>query len=312
MTSPAIRTTLLTHTFGPVRAVDQISLEIPAGEVFGFLGPNGAGKTTTIRLLLGLLEPVSGQAEVLGLNTRTHADQIRERCGALLEHNGLYERLSAYDNLDYYGRIWHIPNRDRQARIQELLTNLDLWERRHETAGNWSRGMKQKLAVARTLLHRPALVFLDEPTAGLDPLASAALREDLSHLASREGVTIFLTTHNLTEAEKLCTRVAVIRQGKLLAQGSPDELRRNSGKPRLEISGSGFSPESLDRLQSLPYVSAVQLTEQRLVIDLKEACPSAPIVSLLVSAGAQIEEVHKGRVDLEDAFLSLLDEEQNR
>ena len=309
MTSPAIRITRLTRNFGPVRAVDGISLEVAPGTVFGFLGPNGAGKTTTIRLLLGLLDPTSGEIEVLGLNPRTQGGQVRERCGALLEHNGLYERLSAYDNLDFYARVWHLPAEKRQARVKELLSNLDLWDRRDEIAGNWSRGMKQKLAVARTLLHHPALVFLDEPTAGLDPLASAALREDLANLAQSEGVTIFLTTHNLAEAEKLCQQVGVIRQGKLVAFGSPDELRRTSGKPRLEISGSGFTPQAIQALEMLPQVAAVSAEERRLVIDFKEPSSSAPFVSLLVNAGAQIEEVHKGKADLEEAFLSLLDED---
>lgn len=310
MTHYAIRTTQLIRDFATVRAVDSISLEVASGTVFGFLGPNGAGKTTTIRLLLGLLEPTSGQAEVLGHNTRTHADHIRNRCGALLEQNGIYERLSAYDNLDFYGKIWHMPGAERQARIKELLTNLDLWDRRDETAGKWSRGMKQKLAVARTLIHRPALVFLDEPTAGLDPIASAALRDDLANLAKSEGVTIFLTTHNLTEAEKLCQHVGVIRQGKLIASGSPDELRRTSGKPRLEISGSGFSEQALGSIQALPIVSAVHNSASQITIEFHQPSSSASIVSLLVRAGAQIEEVRKGKADLEQAFLSLLDEPQ--
>ncbi len=304
----ALRTTQLTRDFAAVRAVDGISLEVAPGTVFGFLGPNGAGKTTTIRLLLGLLEPTSGQAEVLGFNTRTQADEIRARCGALLEQNGIYERLSAYDNLDFYAKIWRMPAAERQARIKELLTNLDLWDRRDETAGNWSRGMKQKLAVARALLHRPALVFLDEPTAGLDPIASAALRDDLANLAQSEGVTIFLTTHNLTEAEKLCAQVGVIRQGKLIATGSPDELRRTSGQPRLEISGSGFSEQALGAIRALPAVSAVHNGAGQIVVEFHQSGSSAPIVNLLVQAGAQIEEVRKGKADLEQAFLSLLEQ----
>ncbi len=309
MTSYALRTTQLTRDFAAVRAVDGISLEVAPGTVFGFLGPNGAGKTTTIRLLLGLLQPTSGQAEVLGYNTRTHADQIRARCGALLEHNGIYERLSAYDNLDFYAKIWHLSASERQTRIKELLTSLDLWDRRDEAAGKWSRGMKQKLAVARALLHRPALVFLDEPTAGLDPIASAALRDDLANLAHSEGVTIFLTTHNLTEAEKLCGQVGVIRQGKLIATGSPEELRRTSGQPRLEISGSGFSEQALAALKALPVVAAVQNGEGQIVIEFHQSTSSAPIVNLLVQAGAQIEEVRKGQANLEQAFLSLLEQE---
>jgi len=308
MTPYALRTTQLTRDFASVRAVDGISLEVAPGTVFGFLGPNGAGKTTTIRLLLGLLEPTSGQAEVLGFNVRSQADEIRARCGALLEHNGIYERLSAYDNLDFYAKIWRMSAPERQARIKELLTNLDLWDRRDETAGNWSRGMKQKLAVARALLHRPALVFLDEPTAGLDPIASAALRDDLANLAQSEGVTIFLTTHNLTEAEKLCAQVGVIRQGKLIATGSPDELRRTSGQPRLEISGSGFSEPALGAIRALPAVSAVHNGAGQIVVEFHQSSSSAPIVTLLVQAGAQIEEVRKGKADLEQAFLSLLEQ----
>ncbi len=214
MLEPSIHLDHLSRFFGTVKAVDDLSLEVPAGIVFGFLGLNGAGKTTTIHLLLGLLEPTTGQARVLGFDTRTQAEAIRTRSGALLEFAGLYERMSAQDNLDFYGRIYQMPAPDRRARIKELLTHLDLWERRRDLVGTWSRGMKQKLAVARALLHHPPLVFLDEPTAGFDPIAAAALREDLASLVAREGVTVFLNTHNLTEAEKLCARVGVIRRGK--------------------------------------------------------------------------------------------------
>jgi len=168
-TEPAIRAEKLTRVFGAVRALDGLDLEVPPGIVFGFLGPNGAGKTTTIRLLLGLLEPSGGRAAVLGLDTRSGADGIRDRSGALLEHHGLYERLSAEDNLAFYARAWRLSGDARRRRIRELLESLGLWERRAEPVGRWSRGMKQKLAVARALLHRPSLLFLDEPTAGLDP-----------------------------------------------------------------------------------------------------------------------------------------------
>jgi ABC-2 type transport system ATP-binding protein len=177
MTPLAVRTTELSKHFGAVRALDQVTLEIPRGIIFGFLGPNGSGKTTTIRLLLGLLEPTSGNAQVLGYSARTHASAIRDRSGALLEHCGLYERLSAADNLDLYARFWRLSADARRARTKELLTDLDLWDRRGEIVAGWSRGMKQKLAIARALLHRPELVFLDEPTAGLDPIAAAAVRD---------------------------------------------------------------------------------------------------------------------------------------
>src|SRR5579863_7441603 len=177
----------LSRFFGSVKAVDDLSLEVPAGIVFGFLGPNGAGKTTTIHLLLGLLEPTQGQASVLGFDTRTQAEAIRARSGALLEFAGLYERMSSDLNLDLYGRIYQMPAPDRRARIKELLTHLELWDRRKDQVGTLSRGMKQKLAVARALFHHPSLIFLDEPTAGFDPVAAVALRNDLVSLVAREG-----------------------------------------------------------------------------------------------------------------------------
>jgi ABC-2 type transport system ATP-binding protein len=307
--SYAIRTLSLRRDFGPIHAVDDISLEIAAGTVFGFLGPNGAGKTTTIRLLLGLLEPTGGRAEVLGFDTRTQAASIREKSGALLEYNGLYERMTAEDNLEFYGRVWHMPKADRQARIHGLLTDMGLWERRQEAVGTWSRGMKQKLAVARTLLHRPALIFMDEPTAGLDPVAAAALREDLSTLAAREGVTIFLTTHNLAEAEKLCQQVGVINKGRLLAIGTLDELRAHNEALRIEMTGSGFSEAALSKLRGRPEVRGVAEKNGKLSIDLQPGVPTAPLVRLLVESGAEVEEVHKCKASLEELFLTLVEEE---
>lgn len=293
-----------------VRAVDNLTFEIPQGIVFGFLGPNGSGKTTTIRLLLGLLEPTQGSAEVFGLDTRTQAAAIRERTGALLEHTGLYERLSAEDNLEFYGRVAHMPTAKRSARIQELLTHMGLWERRKETVGNWSRGMKQKLAIARALMHQPQLIFLDEPTAGLDPVAAAALREDLADLAKDYQVTIFLTTHNLTDAEKLCEQVAVIRSGQLLAVGRPDELRARNGSAQVEISGSNLTPGLLEAVRARPEVTALSQQNGSLRLEVKPEASLAPIITQLVLGGAQIEEVRKNRASLEDIFLSLVDEDK--
>jgi ABC-2 type transport system ATP-binding protein len=307
----AIRTQYLTRDFGLVRAVSHLDLEVPAGTVFGFLGPNGSGKTTTIRLLLGLLEPSDGRAEVLGFDTRSDAAKIRERCGALLEYSGLYERLSAEDNLDFYARVWRMPANERKARIRELLTEMGLYERRREIVLAWSRGMKQKLAIARAMLHRPALIFLDEPTASLDPLAAVALREDLAALAQREGVTIFLTTHNLSEAEKLCQQVGVIRQGKLLAVGPLDKLRERAGGSRVEILGQGFTPQLLEQVRARPEVHDVRAQNGSLSIQFTGVVEAAPLVRLLVTGGADVEEVRKERANLEEMFLALVGENEN-
>jgi ABC-2 type transport system ATP-binding protein len=311
MSEPIIRTENLSRTFGNVKAVEDLSLEVPAGIVFGFLGPNGAGKTTTIHLLLGLLEPSRGQAWVLGFDTRKQADAIRSHSGALLEFSGLYERMTAEDNLDLYGRIYQMPGPERKARTKELLTHLELWERRKEQVGKWSRGMKQKLAVARALFHHPPLIFLDEPTAGFDPVAAAALRTDLAALVKREGVTVFLNTHNLSEAEKLCAQVGVIRNGRLLMVGNPNELRLRKGGPQVEITGSGFTGQILSALRGRPEVAGLEQQNGRLTVELRGEARSAPLVSLIVQSGGEVEEVRRGESSLEDVFLTLMKENEN-
>jgi len=311
MVESAIITKHLSYHFGDIRAVDDLSLEIPTGIVFGFLGPNGSGKTTTIRLLLGLLEPQQGEATVLGFDIQKQAAQVRERSGALLEHTGLYERLSAEDNLEFYGRINRVPQFQRRARIKELLTHFDLWERRQERVGNWSRGMKQKLAIARSLLHRPEIIFLDEPTAGLDPVAAVALRDDLVRLVDQEGVTVFLNTHNLPEAEKLCTQVGVIREGRLLAVGEPQQLRAEKDAARLEVYGSGFRQSVLEQLRAHPMVESVVQENNHLNVTMSQTADTSTLVSFLIRAGVQVEEIRKHRVDLEDVFLKLLEAKPN-
>ncbi|HOQ61476.1 MAG TPA: ABC transporter ATP-binding protein [Vicinamibacterales bacterium] len=309
MSSAIIRTDQLTRAFGGIKAVDGLDLEVPAGVVFGFLGPNGAGKTTTIRLLLGLLEPSGGSARVLGYDTRTEAGAIRQRAGALLEHHGLYERLSAEDNLAFYARIWGLGAAERRNRVRELLESLGLWERRREAVGKWSRGMRQRLAVARALLHRPALLFLDEPTAGLDPVAASHLREQLAALVAREGVTVFLTTHNLAEADRLCQRVGVIKQGRLVAVGHPDELKARSAT-RLEIRGRAFTDALVAALSRQPGVERAALMNGRMVIDMAEAADSSPLVAMIVGSGAAVDEVRRDKSSLEDVFLTLMEEDR--
>jgi len=300
----------LTKDYDGLRAVDHINFSVEAGEIFGFLGPNGAGKTTTIHLLLGLLEPTDGRAQVLGFDTYTQADDVRAHTGALLEHTGVYEQLSAEDNLEFYGRVYRMTPAERQARIKELLTQMDLWERREDRAANWSKGMKQKLALARAMLHRPQLVFLDEPTAGLDVVSANAVREGLEALAEREGMTVFLTTHNMAEAERLCSQVAVIREGRLVAIGHPDDLRARAGGPRLEIFGRGFTENVLRLLRARPEVAAITMENGHLEVDLTEDTDTAPLVSLAVSAGVEVQEVRRGKATLEEVFLTLMEEEK--
>ena len=337
----AIITTNLTKSFPEMPletpALSGLNLRIKAGTVFGFLGPNGAGKTTTIRLLLGLLQPSVGSAEVLGWSVERDPAHIRERVGVLLEHHGLYERLSAYDNLAYFADIYHLETRVKEQRIKELLGSINCWDRRHEKAGNWSKGMKQKLAIARALIHDPELVFLDEPTSGLDPAAAHQLRDELLGLVKQAGKTIFITTHNLEEAEKVCDQVGVIDRGRLLATGSPSDLRGSFSRPKVIITinddVTGVAAKALVLLKSLPGVQSAALQSPalrstalqslqsavlrtaaqqsaplqspRLSIELSDPDSVPSIIRALVAADISIQEVHQEQASLEDVFLSL-------
>ncbi len=307
MNPVAIRTASLGRRFGAVHALDDVTLQVPSGIIFGFLGPNGSGKTTTIRLLLGLLEPTAGSAQVLGFDTRADAAAIRERTGALLEHCGLYERLTAGENLGLYGRFWRMPRADRRARTAELLTLLDLSDRRDEIVGGWSRGMKQQLAIARALYHRPSLVFLDEPTAGLDPLAAVALRDRLAHLAESEGVTVFLTTHNLAEAERLCALAGIVNKGRLLAVAPPAQLAARSGRTSIEIIGTGLTDAMVEMVAALPAVSSARRDGRALMVGLTSTGGTTQVVRALATAGYQIETIRNTAGSLEDAFHALVE-----
>src|SRR5881628_828864 len=218
-----VRTEKLTKRFGALTAVDGIDLEVHEGEVFGFLGPNGAGKTTTLRLLCALIAPTSGTAEIAGFKLGRDDSKIRAAVGILTEQAGLYERQSAWDNLVFYATLYGLPPSVAKAQAERYLRMMGLWERRTEAVVTFSRGMKQKMAIARAALHEPRVLFLDEPTTGLDPDAAKTVREFIVALRG-EGRTVFLCTHNLDEADRLCDRIAFFRH-KVIRIDSPDELR---------------------------------------------------------------------------------------
>ena len=312
----AIQTSNLTRTFGTVTAVDHLTMSIPEGIVFGFLGPNGAGKTTTIRLLLGLLDPGEGWAEIFGHRSIGEGDQIRNFCGALLENHGLYERLSALDNLSYYADIYRLSAEEKKTRLEELLRLVDLWERRKEKVKDWSRGMKQKLALIRAMIHKPRVLFLDEPSLGLDVPTAHKIRHTIRDLSTQEGCTIFLNSHNLAEVEQVCDRIAIIHKGRLMAQGTPEEIKRGSGSREILLVGTGFTPQFLEDLKSLPYIQSIDISEcpverkerQKITIRMAEGATLDALVRMISSSGAGLENIETKSLSLEQVFLGLTEE----
>lgn len=293
----------VTKSYGERRALDGLTLSVPKGIVFGFLGPNGAGKTTTINVLLGLLRPDRGSVRVLELDPSHQADAIRSRVGVLLDETGLYQQLTTYENLEFYARVGGLDAGARAAVVAQALQQLGLWERRNDRAGTLSRGMQQRLALARARLHDPELLLLDEPTTGLDVMSAREVRRELAEIAGR-GTTIFLTTHNMEEAEQLCARVAVIRQGKLVAEGEPSALLAASGHEVL-ITGPGIAT-IVDQIRRREDVLSAVAEEDHLRVRLKSADP-AGVVAEVVAAGVQVREVVRGK-RLEDAFVELVEE----
>lgn len=301
-----ISTSHLSLSYSNLTALRDVSINVQQGTVFGFLGPNGAGKTTTIKVLLGLLKPTKGSAQVMGYDSVTASDRIRANSGVLLEHNGLYEMLSAEDNLEYFSRIWGLTANERKTRIKELLTHIGLWDRRKEKVGNWSKGMKQKLAVIRCLLHRPKLIFLDEPTSGLDPAATVSLRNDLLSLVKNEGVSIFLTTHNLDEVEKMCDAAGIINKGQLLAIGALSDLKSNRNAEVYNVTCNPMQETVIARLNANPDFNITTRTNTDFTIELNTSKPISAVVQQIVETGVEINTVNKAGKSLEEFYLSII------
>jgi len=244
-----IRAQDLVKTFGEFTAVDSISFHVERGEIFAFLGPNGAGKTTTIKMLTTLLKPTSGRVELDGLNPAVQQNEARQRFGIVFQDPSLDAELTAYENMDLHGVLYHVPRKIRIERIERLLKLFELWERRNDRIKQFSGGMKRRLEIARGLLHTPKILFLDEPTLGLDPQSRNQLWTHVKNLNETEQVTVFLTTHYMDEADRVADRIAVIDHGRIVAQGSPAELKEQTSSDSLEqafltLTGSSIRDES--------------------------------------------------------------------
>jgi len=293
-----------------VEAIRGISFEVERGELFGLLGPNGAGKTTMIKVLTTLLLPSSGSARVLGFDVRREARHVRGRIGYVFGGDrGLYDRLSALDNLRYFADLYRVPPRTRRLRIEELLELVELNGRERERVETYSRGMKQRLHIARGLLHDPEILFLDEPTIGLDPLGARELRETISGLHDA-GKTILLTTHYMYEADELCQRIAVIANGTFVKTGTPSDLKSVVGDNTIvEIETFGVSDETIDRLRRVPGVRGVGVeTREQAQVLLVQSAVGGEIVRALLNelSGSSMGKVVTREPTLEDAYVELV------
>jgi len=303
----------LTKRFDSLTAVDDLSFEVKAGEIFGLLGPNGSGKTTTVRLLSCLIAPTEGEAKVAGFDIRRESLKVRESVGVLTENPGIYDRLSATENMEFFAEAYGLNDRvERGTRIKELLEFFDLWERRGDKVGTFSKGMRQKLSIAKAVVHNPEVLFLDEPSSGLDPKAAKDIRDLMERMSRLEKHTILLCTHNLEEAERLCSRVMIIRKGSALASGTIDDLRMKlHGKPVLEVKLEEVNEKFHKAAAKVIGVRSVERGEgSSIIFELDDAEGRTPdVVDALVRSGARVKYVNVHRPSLEDAYLELVEEE---
>ena len=298
-----IKTENLSKKFNTTVAVDNLNLEVKEGEVFGFLGPNGAGKTTTIRMLTSLIGPTTGTAVVNGYRIGEQDTEIRRTVGILTEAPGMYDNLSAEFNLEIYANLYEV--KDPKGQVKKYLSMLGLWDRRQDEAGTFSKGMKQKLAIARALLHEPRILFLDEPTAALDPEASHLVHDFIGELR-KEGRTIFLCTHNLDEADRLCDRVGVFKTH-LLVVDTPANLRSQLFGRRVVFHLIKSDESIASAIRTLPFVREAKVIDNKLMVNLDDPETHNPeIIRVLVGAGAEIQFVGELRHSLEDVYLQLV------
>jgi len=299
---PAIEVRNLTKAFGDLVAVDKISFSIASGEIFGLLGPNGAGKTTTISMLATIQRPTSGTATINGYDIVGQEDDVRRSIGIVFQEQSLDEELTAYENMDFHGRLYRISGEERRRRIDELLTLVGLSDRKNSLVKTYSGGMRRRLEIARGLLHEPKILFLDEPTLGLDPQTRNHLWEYIARLNEEKGITIILTTHYMEEADRLCDRVAIIDRGTIVVLDTAENLKNSIGGDIVTITSP--DPDAIAGLLTAPWISAIEQHDGSVTIHLQEADRHIPgIVTAIHQSGIGIRSLSVRKPTLEDVFL---------
>jgi ABC-2 type transport system ATP-binding protein len=298
----------LTKKFGEVTAVDNLNFQVAKGEVFGLLGPNGAGKTTTIRMLCCLISKTSGEAQIAGYSIGNAADSlaIRKLIGLVSDNIGLYDELSAYENLDYYAKLYECPAGERKEKIEYFLKMMDLWEKRDQPVSDFSKGMKQKTAIARALIHDPKLLFFDEPTANLDPESAKVVRNFILKL-KKDGKTVFINTHNLDEAQRICDRIGILRT-KLLAVNTPEQLEKSVWGSKTVIQVEKINNQILAAVKKLK-PQDLSVEGNRITLALADPQKENPdFVEKIVSAGGRIQYVTQLNPGLEETYIKVIEE----
>lgn len=311
----AVGLTKVSKKLGNKEILRDISFAVESGDIFGYLGPNGAGKTTTIRVIMGLFKPDSGKVSIMGEDVSR--DEARAKVGFVLEADGLYDNLTGYENLDYYCQIYGVAQTQAKVRIEEILQLVELSDRTSDKVSTYSKGMRQKLALARAMVHEPELLILDEPTAGVDPSGQIEVRDIILNMAHKRGKTIFLSSHNLDEVQRICNRIALIDRGEIKLCGELEKLRREMGRREVVIETGVTTTEQaealdgvLAELRALPYVKGCYREARKLYLNLDGRADVSEVVAVLSRANIGVEEVRKGEITLEELYAKVVKGEE--
>ena len=303
--NPAISIKNVKKTLGNREILKGISFNVEMGDIFGYLGPNGAGKTTTIRILLGLFQADSGKLEILGQDIKL--SETRRKIGFVLDADGLYDNMTAEENMEYYARIYGLFKANK--RIRELLDMVELGNRAKDRVNTYSKGMRQRLALARAMVHDPEILVLDEPTSGVDPSGQIEIRQIMIDMARKKNKTIFLSSHNLDEVQRICNRIALIDRGEIKLYGELESLRQGMSKRMVIIETAQFIPESLlTELKGLSYLGLQEMKENSLIFSPEQGTEVSDIISILTSRGVKIEEASRKEASLEEMYSTILKE----
>ena len=312
MENNVIEVSHITKVLGGRAVLSDINFQVQKGSIFGILGPNGSGKTTLLRILLGLITPDTGEVRMLGQNPLSMTREDKNSIGFVLEDHGLNERLTAYQNIDFFAQVYGLAKEKRRARILDLLDRVDLSAYIKKPVGTFSKGMKQRLSLARALIHEPRILFLDEPTSNLDPEGTVYIRNLILRLSGEEGITIYLNSHDLDEVERICARIVIMKHGNMMLQGAIADLLRPNNQTTLavKLEKSEAFPKLVNLLSSLSYVTHFNIEKEAAFIELIDDSSRVTLFNALAQNAIPIKEITQIKNSLEDLYISIVKEEE--